>query len=330
MSTREFRTHESYEAERVTRDMLPDFLRSRGYRDVNDVRKHSGMTESQIIHARAPDGEQLTMRVKLCWRRTGKTARSALQLLAKVKNGNWEGSLRRYVELAAEHGTTHFLFLQREDNNITSAALVPCSELVTIWCAQRDISSALIVEGRLGNRKKNHAMNGSSPTLWLEDDEAPEVAAALWGSPGVRNLVEQNVIEVSGRGGLDDTFDDLPSVDLSLLGSDGASKTIAVRSYVKRDPRVRAVVLQRAQGRCEREGCGVARAYPGFLDVHHILGAEKSDRVWNCVAVCPNCHREAHTAPDRDILNARLLEMVRRFEDSGRRAASGHSDPSLM
>src|SRR5271166_4333284 len=321
MSTREFRTPESYAAERTTRDLLPDFLHGRGFSDLRDDRKHSGMTESQVISATAPNGEQLTMRVKLCWRRTGrKTTRSALQLLAKVKNGNWEGSLRRFAEHATGQGVSHFLFIQREDQNITAAALVPCSELLAIWCAQRDISSALIAEGRLGNRKKNHAMNGSSPTLWLEDDEAPDVADALWRHAGVRNLADLDVVDQSDRHGrtLDDTFDDMPGIDFSLLGSDGVAKTVVTRSHVKRDQRVRLVVLRRANGKCEREECGVARDYPGFLDVHHILGAEKSDRVWNCIAVCPNCHREAHAAPDRNIINARLLDLAMKFKHANR------------
>jgi len=69
----------------------------------------------------------------------------------------------------------------------------------------------------------------------------------------------------------------------------------------------------RAKGSCERPKCGERREYPGFLDVHHILGADKRDRVWNCVALCPNCHREAHYAPDHDSLNAELLTLAGRL-----------------
>jgi 5-methylcytosine-specific restriction protein A len=124
--------------------------------------------------------------------------------------------------------------------------------------------------------------------------------------------------------GLDDTFDDMPGLDYSLLGSDGALVVGSVRSYVKRDQRVRTAVLKRAGGRCEREGCGAGRGYPGFLDVHHVLGAEKGDRVWNCVSVCPNCHRDAHAAPNRDQINASLLDLAMRFKNSG--AITGEAD----
>ena len=301
--------------------MILPFLLSRGFRDLRDERKAIGKSESQTIHATAPGGERLAMRVKLCWRRVhDEETYSAVQLLAKVKNrDDWEGSLQQLVERARRGGATYFLFVQREGQRIAAAAQVSLSDLVPIWCDQRRIGEDLLARGGLGNRKKNHAMNGSSPTLWLRDDRAPTVAAALWEHKGVRNLVADPTGEAEQA--LDDTFDDLPGIDYSLLGSDGPSKTVGTRSNVKRDPQVRDAVLRRAARRCEREDCGEARDYPGFLDVHHILGAEKSDRVWNCVAVCPNCHREAHMAPNRDQINAGLLVLAMKSKVAERGAS---------
>lgn len=112
---------------------------------------------------------------------------------------------------------------------------------------------------------------------------------------------------------IDDTLDDL-APDYSTFGSDGAARVSTVRSYVKRDPRVRAEVRRRANGRCERPSCTAGRRYEGFLDVHHILGVQKSDRVWNCVALCPNCHRDAHYAPDAAQINVMLLQFAKRFQ----------------
>lgn len=106
---------------------------------------------------------------------------------------------------------------------------------------------------------------------------------------------------------IDDTYDDMPLSDYSQIGSDGAAITSSLRSNIKRDRLVRLAVLQRAKGKCERNDCGESRDYEGFLDVHHILGAAKSDRYWNCVALCPNCHREVHAAPFRDDLNKDLM-----------------------
>jgi 5-methylcytosine-specific restriction protein A len=140
------------------------------------------------------------------------------------------------------------------------------------------------------------------------------VAAALWDNSGVQDLA---CFPIQGVGfenlGSDDTFDDMPIPDYSLIGSDGAPAVLNLRSHVKRDQRVRTAVLDRAKGKCERAQCNAARNYPGFLDVHHILGAEKSDRVWNCIALCPNCHREAHYAPDREKINGDLLVMAKGF-----------------
>ena len=190
---RRFRKPESFAAERATRDMLPEFLNRRGFGDVTDDRERNGQT----IVATTPGGDRLRMRVRLCWRRQGggrdssraKTY-SAAQLLSKIKNDDWEGTLREKVTRERSHGVTHFLFVQNDDGGILYAALVPLSEVVEIWVAQRDISTWLRKQGRLGRRKKNHAMNGSSPTLYLQDDRAPEVARALWDNERVHDLAK--------------------------------------------------------------------------------------------------------------------------------------------
>jgi 5-methylcytosine-specific restriction protein A len=231
-----------------------------------------------------------------------------VQLVSSVNSDDWVGTLQEKVKREQSVGITHFLFVQREAEAIIYAALIPAEELLSIWSDQRDISIALIKQGKLGRRKTSHAMNGSSPTLWLQEDRAPEVVRALWEHEGVQDLVALEVVTEVDNFDLDDTFG-----DILQFGRDGAPRMPTVRSGVKRDRRVRAVVLQRAQGRCERKGCGDGRDYDGFLDVHHILGAEVSDRVWNCVAVCPNCHREAHVAPNLDEINIELLAVARRY-----------------
>lgn len=87
-----------------------------------------------------------------------------------------------------------------------------------------------------------------------------------------------------------------------------------LRSSVKRDRRVRAEGVKRTEGASDCDGCDASRGFPGFLDVRHILGADKSDWVWNCVALCPNCHREAHFAPDHDAINATLLDYASAYK----------------
>jgi 5-methylcytosine-specific restriction protein A len=193
MTPRQFRTEESYAFEQVTRGMLTDYLRDRGFQNVIDRRKRYGRNVSQSIIATTPWGAAISMRVRLCWRpgrdgSGGQRSYSAAQLLAGIEDGDWEGSLRAKTAREAELGISHFLLVQREDGLITFAALLPLSAILPIWCAQRDTSARLIAEGRLGRQTKNHAMNGSSPTLYLWDDRAPEVASALWEYPGVQDL----------------------------------------------------------------------------------------------------------------------------------------------
>jgi 5-methylcytosine-specific restriction enzyme A len=206
------------------------------------------------------------------------------------------------------------LFIQPNGGRIEYAAVVPLAGIAKIWVQQRAESARMIKAG-LDSRRKNRAENGRSPTIWLRDDRAPTVASAFWNAPGVVDLMRARTPRLVRDlpQPADDTFDDLPGLDPNLFGSDAPSRTRTEVSSVKRDVRVRRFVLKRARGKCERTSCGASRAFRGFLDVHHILGAHKADRIWNCVALCPNCHREAHFSPDSDAINADLLRYSVRF-----------------
>ena len=316
---RAFRGEDSIAAELISRDSVSPFLAERGFEVIKDERKVTGTATEQFVSARSADGEFFKMRVRICWRREGRNPRerkyAAAQLRARLRDDDWEGTLRFVVDRDREHGNTHNLIIQRDGAAIVFAALIPRDALMPIWLRQRDISNDLHQRGLMKSITKNHAMNGSSPTIWLQDDrtmDAHEVADALWAYPGVIDLAKLALVDL---GSPDDTFDDCPGLDYSMLGSDGAPRRPVIRSEIKRDPLVRRAVLDRTQG-CEREGCGEYRDYAGFLDVHHILGVEKSDRPWNCVALCPNCHREAHFAPDADDLNARFLAYAKQFKSA--------------
>lgn len=310
MTSRPFRTDESLEAEQTTRKMIPEFLLSKGFREVKNNHRLAGTSVSQTIAAVTPSGKRLTMRVKLCWRTSPakRNPYSAAQLFARVRTGRWEDEIQAFAERAQADNVTHFLFIQRQGGEITQAALVPTKDMVAIWSAQRDISQRLIDEGKLGRRRKNHAMNGSSPTIWLRDSVAPEVARVLWQHPGVQDLTTRRHDD---SGDMDDTYADIGGLDFSLLGSDGSQRSEGRRSFVARHPRVRRAVFERANGKCER--CEESRSYTAFLDVHHILGAEASDRVWTCVAICPNCHRDTHFSPQSKEINAALLDWADQF-----------------
>lgn len=318
-TTRAFRGEDSITAEQISRDSVVPFLTERGFEVLQDYRKVTGTATQQFVSARSPEGRLIKMRVRLCWRREGRNANerkyAAAQLRAHLRDDDWESTLRFIVDRDQQHGNTHNLIIQRDGAEIIYAALIPREALMPIWLRQRDVSNELRQRGLMNRITKNHAMNGSSPTIWLQDDrttDAHEVADVLWAWPGVVDLAKLDPVRSIPP---DDTFDDCPGIDYSTLGSDGAPRRTVVRSEVKRDPKVRRAVLDRARG-CERKGCGEYRGYSGFLDVHHILGAEKSDRPWNCVALCPNCHREAHFAPNADDINAQLLEYAKQFQSA--------------
>jgi len=302
----------------VARDQVQPFLERHGFNVATDDRVTRGTAVSQALAVRAPDGRSLKIHVRLCWRRDGRNARereySAAQLRARLRNNDWEGTMKFLTDQDKKLGYTHTLVAQYDQDDFIYAALIPCDQMLPIWERQRDISADLIARGLTGRTKKNHAMNGSSPTIWLQDDRTPKahaVSDALWNWPGVINVSSLPLVG-EGPGVVNDTFDDCPVVD-SALGRDAGAKVLQTRSGYPRDPKVRAAVLRRASGACERERCGERRDFAAFLDVHHILGVGNSDRVWNCVALCPNCHREAHFAPDSDAINRALGKYASRF-----------------
>jgi 5-methylcytosine-specific restriction protein A len=317
MATRPFRSTASYAAEQITRDAIPLFLNSRGYLVSRDHRKVTGSAQSQVVFATRPTGEEIKMRVRLCWRREeGKPQDrmyAAAQLRSTLVGNDWDKTMRHIVARDETEGITHALVVQRDGDEFVYAALIPLRHLVPIWQQQGSVSADLIASGSMGQITNNHAKNGSSPTIWLQDDRVPGAHAVpdvLWEWPGVENLVK-----LMPRGDVsadvDDTYDDCHGIDYSL-GSDGAARKQVMRSEVKRDPKVRRAVVERAGGMCERPTCGATRGFSGFLDVHHILGVGTSDRPQNCVALCPNCHREAHFASNADAINAELLEFATR------------------
>lgn len=321
-SKRPWRKPESFEAEKQTRAMIKPFLQSRGFTHIEDTRRSLGGGESQIVDAIDQNGEAVRFRVRSCWRWSNGRERgkvSAAQLTARYV-GSFEATLDAVVRRNANAKVTHLLLVQSDGQEIVYAAAIPVPELRRIWEKQRSVSSEVILAGQMGRIRKNHAENGDSPTLWLMDNRAAggkAVADVLWQWPGVTDLIKLPYVDLRA----DDTYDDLAELDASIYGTENAPRRQVVRSLVKRDPMVRREVLARALQGCERPNCADTRTFPGFLDVHHVLGVEKSDRVWTCVALCPNCHREAHFGPDSDRINEELLLYAKQFDPQIKQAA---------
>jgi 5-methylcytosine-specific restriction protein A len=87
-------------------------------------------------------------------------------------------------------------------------------------------------------------------------------------------------------------------------------KLLLVSSGFRRNPDVVAFLLLRANGKCEL--CGLdapffkAKDDAPYLEVHHwiTLSDDGEDTVENAVALCPNCHKEAHFGQNRDYIKS--------------------------
>lgn len=96
-------------------------------------------------------------------------------------------------------------------------------------------------------------------------------------------------------------------------GSNAPRRVSRSSDQFERNPRVKAWVLDNAQGKCEF--CGSDAPFKDdygfpFLEVHHIvpLANDGRDEVDNAVALCPNCHRRCHHGQDRKVIAERLRE----------------------
>ncbi len=122
-------------------------------------------------------------------------------------------------------------------------AMVPIDQIPAIWQRQREVSEDVIACGLTERWRKNHAENGSSPTIWLQDDRWPAthvVADVFWNWAAVVNVLALPTSE--HKAFVHDSFDDLP-IDPQRLGRDQGKRMKAGRSGYPRDPKVRAAVL---------------------------------------------------------------------------------------
>lgn len=116
---------------------------------------------------------------------------------------------------------------------------------------------------------------------------------------------------------------DLPFIQALQQGDQlpkpkGKSKPKATSATVKqldRDPDVKAWVLIQAKGICE--GCGknapfISQQGMPYLEVHHVIPLAEGgpDTPDNAVAICPNCHKEAHFGEHRQTLAQRFSAKI--------------------
>ncbi|AIO32321.1 HNH endonuclease family protein [Burkholderia cenocepacia] len=118
--------------------------------------------------------------------------------------------------------------------------------------------------------------------------------------------------------------DDLAVDPVGHIQVDRASH---VRNDFKRDPAIRARVLELANGRCEHCGKeGFLTAGGGrYLEAHHViaLADQGHDTVENVIALCSEHHREAHYGVEAEQLEAAFLQKI-----ADRRIGPSRAKPS--
>jgi 5-methylcytosine-specific restriction protein A len=118
------------------------------------------------------------------------------------------------------------------------------------------------------------------------------------------------------RNDLSSAIDDLGSS--APPGNQAPDRALHTGLSFKRDPKVRAYVIQRAKGYCEYCGKRGFQMTNGqhYVEAHHIiaLAEQGPDTPENVIALCPNHHREAHFGLDAEALERTFLNKLKSFE----------------
>lgn len=111
---------------------------------------------------------------------------------------------------------------------------------------------------------------------------------------------------------------------LALLSARSSAKIVRrMGTYRERSKRIHYYVLRRAQGHCE--GCDLVAPFQTpnrepYLEPHHTrrLADDGPDHPATVIALCPNCHRRAHSAADKVVFNRSLVKRLARLESKAK------------
>jgi HNH endonuclease len=114
--------------------------------------------------------------------------------------------------------------------------------------------------------------------------------------------IEQKLLDFS------DAIDDID-------GTDDPRREVYSGVRYARDPKIRAAVKRRAEGKCEFCGELGFKCVDGtrYLESHHItaLANDGADRMTNVIALCPRDHREAHFGERRTEIEKEMINKVK-------------------
>lgn len=321
MTAREsFRSSASYQAEHQSRDAIKPWLETLGW--VVDADDRGGPPQSihQVLRIHRGE-ERASLRVRLCWRYSSREKAVAAQLSnlhGQWKRGEYVPSNASATKFLTDQrknwltkGQTHELIIWIVAGEVRDYCCIPLADVASVWLEQSaafDRGRSVVTDAPL----KGAALNGLSPTLFLARRDFPDAERIVrLHSIELRRDAPDAVAPAS------DPVNDLP-------GAPVIRRANLAFSY-SRSAAVRQAVLRRANGSCEC--CGnkgfVRPDGTRYLETHHViaLADEGEDAVSNVVAVCPNCHREAHEGADASKIESKLLEHLRGRNDRQKRAA---------
>lgn len=238
------------------------------------------------VLARAPGGESVVIWIKSSthWREMAEAVRFPWEKLSISPDG--QAAVAVACEAAAQRGATHLLAVAGNDKIgvLSFARLYPLAQLPELVAQQAALTDSVFYRAH-------------SAALIL-CAYSPEFGGAAEAAKAVG--------------------EDILSPPRHVQTETESQRVVRARSgtVYRRDPKVRAKILEIAKGRCEccaEEGF-LTENGERYLETHHVVGvAERGpDTANNIVAVCPTCHRKAHFAADRIEVERRMSEAIYR------------------
>lgn len=110
-----------------------------------------------------------------------------------------------------------------------------------------------------------------------------------------------------------------PIKEIPQGNSKPKKKKNSTQEIYERDSKVKAWVLQKANGKCEcceNKSPFISSTGIPYLEVHHLktLANGGSDRIENTIALCPNCHREFHCGINKEKILAKMYRQIKRLK----------------
>lgn len=240
----------------------------------------------RYVSARAPSGENVVIWIKSSthWHDMAEAVRFPWKKLSISPDG--QAAVAVACEAAAQRGATHLLAVAGNDQTgaLSFVRLYPLAQLPVLVAKQAALIDSVF-----------YRAHSAALILYSYSPEFGEAAEAA-------KAVGEDILSP-------------PRHAQTEAESQGVVRARSGTVY-RRDQKVRARVLEIANGRCEC--CGeegfLTESGDRYLETHHVVGvAERGpDTAANIVAVCPTCHRKAHFAADRIEVERRMSEAIYR------------------